>query len=83
MRTIEGQAIIDAAKKAIGDTSIEIEEELLEGPVADAIISSASIRKVDLIVMGSRGMGSLKGLVFGSVSNKVSQYAPCAVLVVR
>ena len=83
MRTMDGQAIIENAKKKLEATSIEIKEELLEGPAADAIISAAKIRNADLIVMGSRGMGSLKGLVFGSVSTKVSHYAPCAVMVVR
>ena len=83
MRTIDGQAIIDKAKKSLEETSLEIDEELLEGPAADAIISSATVRNADLVVLGSRGMGSLKGLVFGSVSNKVSHYAPCPVMVVR
>ena len=83
MRTIDGQAIIDSAKKKLEGTSLEVDEELLEGPSADAIISSATIRKADLVILGSRGMGSLKGLVFGSVSNKVSHYAPCPVMVVR
>lgn len=83
MRTIEGQAIIDAAREQLGRVGLEIEEDLLEGPAAEAILSAADTRNPDLIVMGSRGMGSLKGLVFGSVSTKVSHYAPCPVLVVR
>lgn len=83
MRTRVGQAIIDAARKQLGHTKLDIEEDLLEGPAADAILSAAAIRKCDLIVMGSRGIGSLTGMVFGSVSTKVSHYAPCPVMVVR
>ena len=83
LRTIEGQAIIDTARKKLGRTSIEVEEDLIEGPAAEALLSVASIRNSELIVMGSRGMGSLKGLVFGSISTKVSHYAPCPVMVVR
>lgn len=83
LRILGGQAIIDTARKQFDLSSIEVEEDLLEGPAAEAIISAASIRNSDLIVMGSRGMGSLKGLVFGSVSTKVSHYAPCPVMVVR
>jgi nucleotide-binding universal stress UspA family protein len=83
LRTKEGQAIIATAQKQLGRTSIEVEEDLLEGPAAEAILSAAAIRHADLIVMGSRGMGSLKGVVFGSASTKVSHYAPCAVMVVR
>jgi nucleotide-binding universal stress UspA family protein len=83
LRIKEGEAIIAAARKHLGRTSIEVEEDLLEGPAAEAILSAAAARKSDLIVMGSRGMGSLKGLVFGSVSTKVSHYAACPVMVVR
>jgi len=82
-RVKEGQAILDAARKILGHTRFNIQEELLEGPAADAIISVAKARKADLIVMGTRGRGSLKGVLFGSVSNKVSHYAPCTVMVVR
>jgi nucleotide-binding universal stress UspA family protein len=60
-----------------------MDEDLLEGPAAEAILSAAATRNSDLIVMGSRGMGSLKGMVFGSVSTRVAHYAPCPVMVVR
>ena len=83
LRTRAGQAIIETARKQLGKTSFEVEDDLLEGPAAEAILSVAAIRNSDLIVMGSRGMGSLKGMVFGSVSTKVSHYASCPVLVVR
>ena len=83
MRTLEGQSFIATAREQLGQTSLEIDEELLEGPAADAILSAASTHDPDLIVMGTRGRGSLKGLVFGSVSTKVSHYAPCPVMVVR
>ena len=83
LRTKEGQAIIETARKHLGQTSVEVEEDLLEGPAAEAILSAAVIRKSGLIVMGSRGKGPLKGMVFGSVSSKVSHYAPCPVMVVR
>jgi nucleotide-binding universal stress UspA family protein len=83
LRTKGGQAIIETARKQLGRTSIEVDEDLLEGPAAEAILSAAAIRNTDLIVMGSRGMGSLKGMVLGSVSTKVFHYAPCPVMVVR
>ena len=83
LRIKRGEEIIEAARKHLGRMSIEVDEELLEGPAAEAILSAAATRNSDLIVMGSRGMGSLKGIVFGSVSNKVAHYAPCPVMVVR
>ena len=83
LRIKKGEEIIEAAREQLGRTSIEVDEDLLEGPAAEAILSAAATRKSDLIVMGSRGMVSLKGMVFGSVSTKVAHYAPCPVMVVR
>jgi nucleotide-binding universal stress UspA family protein len=83
LRIKRGEEIIEMARRQLGRTSIEVDEDLLEGPVSEAILSAAASRHSDLIVMGSRGMGALKGMVFGSVSTKVSHYAPCPVLVVR
>ena len=53
------------------------------GPVAQTIIDLASRRKADLIVMGSRGLGEVEGLLLGSVSHKVVSLADCNVIVVR
>ncbi len=82
-RKQKGQEILNDACKRIGHAPFDVEEDLLEGPAADAIVSVVEARNADLVVMGTRGMGSLKGLLFGSVSAKVTQYAPCSVLVVR
>ena len=78
-----GEAILEEARSRIAKAFCEVEDTLLEGPGADAIIRAAQARKVDLIVMGTRGMGSLSGLLFGSVSTKVTHHASCSVLVVR
>lgn len=38
---------------------------------------------VDAIVMGTRGLSDLAGVVLGSVSHKVTHLAPCTVITVR
>lgn len=48
-----------------------------------AILTAAAARGVDLILMGTRGMGTCKGILFGSVSTRVAQHASCPVMVVR
>lgn len=83
LRIKRGEEILATARKQLGRTSVEVDEELLEGPAPDAILSVAATRLSDLIVIGSRGMGALKGMVFGSVSTKISHYAHCPVMVVR
>ena len=54
-----------------------------EGPVVDRIIRHAQNQEVDLIVVGTRGLGAVKRTLLGSVSQGVIAHAPCAVTVVR
>ena len=51
---------------------------------ADEIIGLAEKQKVDLIVIGSRGLGGAATRFFmGSVASKVVGHAPCSVYVVK
>ena len=82
-RMESAKAIMQKAVDAVGDIPCEIHTEIIEGPVAEAIIEVAATRKSDVIVMGSRGLGTLAGLLLGSTSQKVVAHAPCPVLIVR
>lgn len=82
-RKAAGQKILDHSRNVAGDTAVEIIDDLLEAPEAEAIANVAVAQKVDLIVMGTRGRGALEGMFFGSVSRKVLRLAPCSILVVR
>jgi nucleotide-binding universal stress UspA family protein len=82
-RLSEAQTILKAVQDAVGGVPCEVHTELLEGPPAEAIIDVATTRGSDLILMGSRGLGRLAGLVLGSQTQKVVSLAPCPVLIVR
>jgi nucleotide-binding universal stress UspA family protein len=82
-RMKEADTILQKALDVVGDIPGEVHTEILEGSPAEAIMDVANTREVDLIVMGSRGLGRLKGLLIGSQSQKVLQHAPCPVLIVR
>jgi nucleotide-binding universal stress UspA family protein len=82
-RKKDAEEILNKALKEIGELPCEIHTELLEGDPASAIIDVATVRKSEIIVMGSRGLGRLAGLVLGSTSQKVVAHAPCPVLIVR
>lgn len=82
-RLNESQEILQKAVEAVGEVPAEIHTELIEGSPAEAIIDVATTRQSDVIVMGSRGLGRLAGLVLGSTSQKVVSHAPCPVLIVR
>jgi nucleotide-binding universal stress UspA family protein len=82
-RESAGQEILQDARQKLGDTSATVQEELLEGPEAEAILAVAETRQVDLIVMGTRGLSTLQGLLLGSVSHKVIRHARCPVTLCR
>ena len=82
-RMKEAEDVLQKAMEVVGEIPGEIHTETLEGPPAEALLDVANTRKCDLIVMGSRGLGRLTGLLLGSQSQKVVQHAPCPVLIVR
>lgn len=54
-----------------------------KGHPVDMIVSVAAREHVDLIVMGSRGLGGLQSFLLGSVSDRVLHHAHCPVLIVK
>jgi nucleotide-binding universal stress UspA family protein len=56
---------------------------LQQGDAAQRIMETANTEECGLIVIGSRGRGSFKELLLGSISHKVTNHASCPVLVVR
>jgi nucleotide-binding universal stress UspA family protein len=82
-RLTYAKSVLQQAVDVVGDVPAEISTELLEGDAAESIIEVAKIRDNNVIVMGSRGLGRLAGLVLGSTSQKVVSHAPCPVLIVR
>lgn len=54
-----------------------------EGQPARRIVEYAKEHEIDLIVMGSRGLGDIGGLLLGSVSHKVSSLAECTCMTVK
>jgi len=77
------QVVMDDARQKLGRTTITVKEELQEGNETESILKVAENCKADLIVMGTRGLGAVKGLLVGSVSRKVIHYAECPVMVVH
>jgi nucleotide-binding universal stress UspA family protein len=74
------------AVKAIREAGITAKGELRDaaaGHVAKAIVETAIANNIDLIVMGSRGLSDVQGLLLGSVTHKVIQIANIPVLVDR
>ena len=53
------------------------------GDPAEQIIDFAEKRPCDLVILGCRGIGPLRGVIIGSVSQKVLHRTQCPVLIVK
>jgi nucleotide-binding universal stress UspA family protein len=73
----------DAADRARSLGVQDVQIRVQPGDYAETILATADDIGADMIVLGSRGLGGLKGLLLGSVSNKVAHHAKCSVTSVR
>lgn len=62
---------------------IEAETHALMGDAADQIIDVAKETKANLIVIGNKGIGSVRRFVLGNVPSKVVHHSPCSTYVVH
>ncbi|PZO98752.1 MAG: universal stress protein [Corynebacterium urealyticum] len=82
---LEGEANdrIETAHELVRNfnADIKVSHAVKEGSPVDILLNFS--RDAEMIVMGSRGLGGLSGLVMGSVSSAVVSHADCPVVVVR
>ena len=79
-----GEQLINQAKRSVEAKGIEaVETDVGSGDPASAIVDYAARNKIDLIVLGSRGLGQVESMFMGSVSRKVSNLAKTNCLIVR
>lgn len=64
------------------DRELKVDTVAVEGEPVDCLVQLAKDRKVDLVVVGNRGMTGIKGRILGSVPNGVAHKAECDVLIV-
>jgi len=73
----------DAADRAKTVGAKKIDTLAVEGDPVDALVELVTKRKVDLLVVGNRGLNSLAGRLLGSVPANISHRAACDVLIVH
>jgi nucleotide-binding universal stress UspA family protein len=88
LANLEPEAVRSISEKILWDASIEIkgveiDKKLEFGSPAESIIQLARQENYDLIVLGSRGLSSVKRYLLGSVSEDVTWHARRSVLIVR
>ena len=76
--------LLETAKKVATDMGCsDVETIARGGHPTQQIIRCARNKGIDVIVLGSRGLSDIKGLLLGSVSHQVNNLAKCTVVTVR
>lgn len=76
--------VLNAARdQAVAIGAEEVECSVEHGDASKGILTAATDGDVDTIVMGTRGLSDIQGLVLGSVAHKVAHGAECRVIAVK
>jgi len=81
----KGQKYLDEVKQKAVRSKIKVQTEVIIGTssVVTEIIEYAEGHRIDLIVVGTRGMSGIKKMLLGSTASGIVTYAHCPVLVVK
>jgi nucleotide-binding universal stress UspA family protein len=78
----DGERLLDRVQSLLPMGIGPVTKILEVGSPIDRIVSAVNQHRVDLIVMGARGLGPIKERMLGSISHRLLTYAPCAKLIV-
>lgn len=81
----EAEGIVAGIVSNAQSQGIKVRGEITENvpSVVEAISDYAQEWRVDLIIVGTRGLSGFRKLLLGSVSSALVSHAPCSVLVIR
>ncbi|MHC1586656.1 MAG: universal stress protein [Candidatus Hecatellaceae archaeon] len=79
----KGLKVLEQAESKVKTFNVVYDTLLREGNPAEVIVEVADELKVELIVMGTRGLTGLRKIVVGSTTYKVVEWASCHVLVIK
>lgn len=78
-----GQSYISYIVGQAEKQGVRVESVIAKGLPFEQIVNLAKNQSVDLIVMGTTGRRSTDRILIGSVTQRVIEYAPCPVLVIK
>jgi nucleotide-binding universal stress UspA family protein len=81
----KGEQIVDTVKQKAREKKVSVKTYVIIGitSVVKEIVQYAHKKKIDMIVIGSRGMTGFKKLLLGSVASGIVTYSHCPVLVIK
>jgi len=81
--TEKAEAMLESTKKYCEKQEIQFVSKVLQGSPSSEITKFAEKQKADLIIIGSNGLGGIKGKILGSVVNSVVHKSKVSVLVIK
>ena len=82
-RRLALERVLAPEAAALRNRGARVDLHVTTGPPAPEIVRYAESNDSDLVVIGARGLGTMKRLLLGSISEAVLRHADCPVLVVR
>jgi nucleotide-binding universal stress UspA family protein len=77
------EELVEPFIKILEQDEVKFEVRILEGTPGNKIPEVAGIEKIDLIVMGSRGVTDFAGLFLGSVAHQILHKSECPVFIAK
>ncbi len=77
----EAKRTVEGARARLERPDVTVQSAVLRGRPASAIVDRARDMRADLILVGSRGHGTIESMLLGSVSAEVIDHAPVPVLI--
>jgi nucleotide-binding universal stress UspA family protein len=79
----EAATMLEPARARLAEAGIPFDCHWIPGAAARVIADFAREHRVAQVVMGTRGLGTIPGLLMGSVANRVLQVVDCPVTLVK
>jgi nucleotide-binding universal stress UspA family protein len=81
----KGERYADKVKQKGSEKNVKVKTDVVIGisSVVKEIIEYAEKNRIDMIVIGSRGLSGIKKMLLGSVASGVLIYSHCPVLVTK
>jgi len=74
---------LNEAAKLAEEENITFQNRIREGLPAEDILKEIEEEKIDLVIMGSKGMSGAHRVIIGSTAEEVVRWSPCPVLIVK
>jgi nucleotide-binding universal stress UspA family protein len=78
-----GDKVLVKGKQIAKNQGLDVTTVMKEGNITNEIVKLAKIKKCNLVIVGSKGLGKTARFFLGSVSNKLANNSPCSILIVK